>query len=153
MATGYGSHGIEFQIKNSASSPDYVKVAGVTGISGPGLSMETIDVTSFDSVEQWREHRPGLKDGGEISLDLIFDPVDVTQSASGALATAHGLLRALATSPAVVVECKLVFPDVATTEWTFNAYVTGFETSGGMADALTASATLKVTGKPIIGLA
>lgn len=45
----------------------------VADISGPEMSMETVDVTTHDSPEQFAEFVAGQADGGELSFDLMFD--------------------------------------------------------------------------------
>lgn len=118
-------------------------IAQVTNISGPGLTAETLDFTSHDSTAGWREFGQGLKDGGEITLDLNFDPAAAThKNASG------GLLYDFEAGTATTY--ALVFPDSATTVWSFSAIVTGFEPAAPMDGKLSASATLKVSGQPTL---
>ncbi len=118
-------------------------VAGVTNIGGPGLTLETIDVTNHSSASAWREFVGGLKDGGEISVDIVFDPVAAThKNASG------GLLYLLTTRASA--SFTITFPDAAPTTWTFAAFVTSFEVGAPVADGLTASVTLKITGAPTL---
>ncbi len=118
-------------------------VAGVTNIGGPGLTLETIDVTNHSSTSAWREFVGGLKDGGEIPVDIVFDPVAAThKNASG------GLLYLLTTRASA--SFTITFPDAAPTTWTFTAFVTSFEVGAPVADGLTASVTLKITGAPTL---
>ncbi len=118
-------------------------VAGVTNIGGPGLTLETIDVTNHSSASAWREFVGGLKDGGEISVDIVFDPAAAThKNASG------GLLYLLTTRASA--SFTITFPDAAPTTWTFAAFVTSFEVGAPVADGLTASVTLKITGAPTL---
>ena len=49
------------------------KVAEVVNISGPNIETEDIDITSMDSSSGFRDFIPGLIDGGEISVDLVYD--------------------------------------------------------------------------------
>ena len=118
-------------------------VAGVTNISGPGLTLETIDVTNHSSTSGWREHVGGLKDGGEVSLDIVYDPAEATHmNASG------GLLYEL--DQGTSESFSLTFSDTGATVWSFTAFVTSFEPSGAVADGLTAAVTLKITGVPTL---
>lgn len=118
-------------------------VAGVTNISGPGLTLETIDVTNHSSTSAWREFVGGLKDGGEISLDIVYDPAAAThKNASG------GLLYLL--DQRTSGSFSIVFPDSGNTTWSFTAFVTSFEPGAPVADGLTASVTLKITGAPTL---
>ena len=117
-----------------------VKYANVTNISGPGLSLDTEDVTSHDSTGGWEEVVGTILRSGEISMDLVYDPGDDTHRN-----TADGLLADLAARTAITL--KLIFSDTpATTEWDFDAFVTGFEPSAPVGGALTAVAKFKLTG-------
>jgi predicted secreted protein len=117
--------------------------ANVTNISGPGLSLDTEDVTSHDSTGAWEELVATILRSGEVTIDIVYDPANAThKNASG------GLLALLAARAAA--EYTLVFPDAATTTWTFNAFVTGFEPSAPVDGALTASVTFKLTGQPTL---
>ena len=118
-----------------------VKIAEVLDISGPSLGMDTIEVTSHDSVDGWKEYIAGLLDAGEVSFEINYVPTATThKNASG------GLLYLLTTR--AKQSFTLVFPDA--TSWTFDAFVTAFEPSAPVQDKLGASITLKITGKPTI---
>jgi len=118
-------------------------IAQVTNISGPGLSLDTQDVTSHDSTGAWEEVVPTILRSGEIKLDLVYDPNAATHKyAAGGLLSDMVLRTATAYS--------LVFPSTAPVTFTFNAFVTGFEPSAPHDGALTASATLKITGQPVL---
>jgi len=117
--------------------------AQVTNISGPGLSLDTEDVTSHDSTGGWEEVVGTILRSGEITLDLEFDPANATHKYA-----AGGLTYDLVQKTAI--EFTLVFPDAATTTWTFNALVVGFEPAGPVGGALTATAKFKLTGQPTL---
>jgi len=119
------------------------EIAEVTNVGGPKLARDTIEATHHKSEDMWREFIKGLKDGGEVSLDLNFMPFNSTHNAS------TGILSDFA-DDTTIPTWTLVFPDSAQTTWTFDAIVTGFEPSEPFDDKLTASVTLKVTGKPTL---
>src|ERR1700754_2400702 len=56
----------------------FATIANVTNISGPDRKRETIDVTAHDSPDGWMEFIGGLKDGGEVQLDINYDPGETT---------------------------------------------------------------------------
>lgn len=120
-----------------------VTIAQVSNISGPGLSLDTEDVTTHDSTGGWEEVVATILRSGEVKLDLVYDPAAAThKNASG------GLLYDLAQRASTTF--SIVFPDAANTTWSFTAYVTGFEPSAPVDGALTASVTLKLTGQPTL---
>ena len=115
-------------------------VANVSNISGPGLSLDTSDVTTHDSPGAFEEVVGTVVRTGEVSIDLVFDPTANTHSATS------GLAKFLTNK--TLVAFSITFPGNVT--WSFAAYVTGFETSAPHNDALTASAKLKITGAPTL---
>ena len=121
-------------------------VANVMNISGPGLSLDTEDVTTHDSTAAWEEVVGTILRSGEISLDLVYDPNNTTQSYSSA--GDDGLLYAMTIRTATA--WTLTFPSTPAVSWVFNAFVTGFEPSAPHDGALTATAKLKLTGQPTL---
>jgi len=116
-----------------------VEIANVKDISGPELTQDIEDVTSHDSTGAWREKIGTLLDGGEITLELVFDPNTATHKyASG------GLLYDFVSRAKNAY--SLVLPSTPAVTWTFNALVTKFSPKHPVDGALTASATLTITG-------
>ena len=65
--------GTKFERWDDSSSPgQWVEQAEVFSITGPGMSRETIDVTSFSSTGGYREKIAGLRDAGSISFTMNF---------------------------------------------------------------------------------
>lgn len=116
-------------------------VVGVTNISGPGMSLDTEDVTSHDSTGGWEEVVATILRSGEVKLDIVYDPAAVTHknAAGGILADLVG--RASTTY-------SITFPGPVV--WSFTAFCTGFEPSAAVDGALTASVTYKLTGQPTL---
>ena len=129
-------HNSTFQRSGDGTSGGvFEAVAEVTSITPPSLARETVDVTDFASAERWREFIGALKDGGEVTLEVNFDPdsSDTTNWLADLNADTAGYY-------------KIVFPDA--TEWGFAALMTGFEAGVPLEDKMTASVTYKLTGKP-----
>lgn len=120
-----------------------VEIAQVQNISGPGLSLDTEDVTSHDSASGWEELVGTILRSGEISLDLVYDPAAAThKNASG------GLLYDMISRTATTF--TLTFPSSPAVSWSFSAFVTGFEPSAPHDGALTAAVKMKITGAPTL---
>jgi len=118
-------------------------IVQVQSIGGPALSLDTEDVTTHDSTGGWEEVVPTILRTGEISLDIVYDPAAATHSA-----TAGGLIADMVARTAQTY--TLVFPDAASTSWSFSAFVTGFEPTMPHDGALTATVTMKPTGQPTL---
>lgn len=114
-------------------------IAQIRDISGPNLSADTIEVTHRDG-DGWKEFIAGLRDGGEVTFDLVFDPALTTHSPSAA----GGLITLL--SAGTKEDFTVEFADSAPTVADFAAIVTGFQPKMPLNDAQTADVTLKVSG-------
>lgn len=139
MSERIKAFGTEFQRKTNTDT--FETIGGVTDIGGPALEADSIDVTAHDSEDGFREHLQGLKDAGELSLELRFDPADDKHK---------DLLQDYVDGDNH--SYKLVFPDSDTTSWEFEGHITGFEPSAAFEDDLTASVTIKLSGKPNLAL-
>lgn len=115
-------------------------VAQVANIGGPGLALDSEDVTTHDSTAAFEEVIGTVLRTGEITLDIIYDPNAATHAATS------GLLAKLKNK--TFAQYQLVFPGPYT--WTFNAWATGFEPGAPFDGALTATVTLKLTGVPTL---
>ena len=120
---------------------DTTAVAGLTEIGGLSLSADTLDTTTLDSADGYREFIGGFKDGGEVSLSGYFD--NTTGKGQAELYTAF--------ESGDVEEFAIEFPADLDAKWTFDGVVTGIETGASLEDLVSFSATIKVSGKPTLG--
>lgn len=103
--------------------------AEILDVSPPGASRESIQ-TSHMGTEDAHTFTPAdLVDWGEMVVEMAFAP--------------------LTTPPITAAKetITITFPDSGTSVWTFDGFMTGFEPSAPLEDRMTASATIKVTGK------
>ena len=143
MATSAtSSFGTFLKIGDGAVAEAFTTIAEVRDISGPSLALDTEEVTSHDSPGGWEEFVATILRSGEVSFDLNFLPTNATQSyAAGLIADMVAKTKR---------NFQLIFTNVGATTWAFAAYVTAFEPSAPVAGALTASASLKITGQPTL---
>jgi predicted secreted protein len=135
----YAAKGAVLKMSDMSATPVFTAIAQVIDITGPGLSADTLETTDHDSAG-WKTYVGSLKDGGEVTLSLHYDPAGGTHDA------ATGLVSVLGDE----VNYQLVFPNTGNTQWAFAAILTAFEPTAPHADKLTASATFKVTGAPTL---
>jgi predicted secreted protein len=131
--------GIDCVLKKTISAA-LVAIAQVRDIKGPGMTSKPIDVSTRDSPGKFMEFIAGMRDGGEVTFDLVFDP----DLASHSLSVAGGLGSAFTLGTVDVY--TITFSDVVPTVATFSALVIKYEPKAPYNDALTADVTLKVTG-------
>lgn len=134
--TKHSAFGI--QLKRGATT-----VAGVKSVSGPGLKVDTEDVTSHDSPGGWEEVVATILRSGEIKVEIEYDPAGATHKNE-----AGGLLYDL--SQRAGTAYSIVFPVDPVVTWSFTAFVIGFEPNAPVDGALTATVTLKITGAPTL---
>jgi predicted secreted protein len=135
--SGLDAFGIELQRGDGVTPTEvFTAIGKVTNVSGPEIERETYDVTAHDSVDGWREFIGGLKDAGEVSIEVNYDP------------RVHDDLIAdfEDTAPR---SYKLVFPG-GLGEWGLKLILTGFSQEAPVDDKLSAELTFKVSGKPSI---
>lgn len=118
-----------------------LEVGGLTDISAPSLSRDTVDTTDMGSADGFREFIAGLSDGGEVSIEFNFYPRSTSAS------NQHLLRQNLEAGPNQTAQAfSIRFP--ANEEVDFNGFVTGFEPAVPLEDKMTGSTTIKITGKP-----
>lgn len=109
-------------------------IARVTSLAGPTLEKQVIDVTDLESVNRAVEKILSLRDFGEVTAEINFDPDGAT----------HRLLTDSYLAD-TFESWSVEFPD-GTVWGPFQASVTGFEPGAEVGSQLTASLTLTLTG-------
>jgi len=127
-----------FKSGNGASPEVFTTLAEVTAITPPAMARDTVDATHNESPGAWREFIAGLKDGGEISLELNFIPGGPAALSITAEMDLDGSLAAK--------NRQILFPDGS--YFSFSGILTSFEPDTPLDDKMAASVTFKVSGKP-----
>jgi len=130
-----------------AGGTSYVAIGQVRDIDGPSISRDSIDVSSQDSTNGWREFLPGLADAGEWSFDVLFDPTS-TMHAGG---EGTGMLGDFNNDGCTLAAWQLTLKICGGTAiWTADGFLTGFTQHVAFEDALKADVTVKISGKPVL---
>ena len=112
----------------------YVKVADVTSIDGPSITVGTSETTDLEDTAA--TYIGTYMDGGELSGSMNYDP----QSAS------HQALTTMLVG-ADLQSWKMVFGDVSNSTFEFDGILTGFSVTGVESSShVTADYTIKVSG-------
>ena len=112
---------------------DWVNIAEVNSITGPGKSRDTIDVTTLDSTGGYREFIGGFRDGGTVTL-----PMNFTRSTYDLMNTDF--------ESDDLQNYEIFLPDTEGTSFEFEALVTELGLAIPADDKITADVTLKVSG-------
>ena len=115
-------------------------IAELTKLSGPKKTADTIDVTNFGSPDSYREFIRGFKDGGEVGIEGNFIPGDIDGQAGLDEDYEAGTVQ------------TFVMTFVNGTTWSFSAVVKDLGTDTPFDGKVGFSATLKVSGKPVLGV-
>lgn len=126
---GIDAFGTEWAMHDGSST--YVAVAEVTSIDVLDISVDSYDVSSHDSANQWREFVSGMKDAGELSMEINYDP-----ALHGTLFSAIGSER----------NHRITLSDSGAAVVSFAAFITKMSAQAPYDDKLSASVSLKVTG-------
>jgi len=113
---------------------DSYEVVDLLSISGPNVSVATIDTTaiSISDANPAKTYVKGIIDNGDLSVDIAWQP-DVT--AYNALAN-----KVIGE----VKEWEIVWSDASVTSG--SGILTGFTPTGSLDDKVTASLSIKITG-------
>jgi hypothetical protein len=80
---GIPAYGTLIQVLSDPGPPEvYTTIEGVGDITGPGNSMDEIDVTSHSTGVPIKQVIPGLIDLGELAFPCFWNPEDPTQKMS-----------------------------------------------------------------------
>lgn len=136
-----GTIGMALYMGDGASTESFDKVAGVTGLRElMGASANAIDTTTIEDL--YRTFMGGLIDPGSVGFDILYDPVD------GSHDSATGLLSKMEAA-GTTHNFALKFATLNPVQWfAFSGVVTNFAPNANLDDAMRASITIKVSGKP-----
>jgi len=119
---------------------NYHKILELSSISGPSQSMDTIDVTSHDSDDAFREYIGGILVGGEVAIEGNL----ITGDSNGQIAF-HTDLQAKTKR-----NCFIVLPMAVGASLSLAAFGKGFDASFPYEDKVGMSGSLQVSGKPTL---
>lgn len=134
MSDAIAGVGSQFKRESDESSGTFHAIAEINSITGPGMTRDTIDVTSLDSTGGYREFITGFRDGGEVTLEMNFTLDGYNQMKDDfEVDDTHNY--------------QIVLPDTGATTLEFAALVTSLPLSVPTDDKITISVILKVTGE------
>ena len=107
--------------------------AEIRSLDGFSISQDSVEKTNLASTGGWREFCPGLKDAGEVTIEVNFDPnTDVPHSIEDTLTITWPLFEG----------------DSVPASWACEAHLSSYEPSATLEDTLSASVTFKLSGEP-----
>ncbi|MFX4294104.1 phage tail tube protein [Streptomyces bohaiensis] len=146
MARGRNAKGTQFKRRGDGGGEapgEFVAIGRVADIQGPSRSREALETTAHDSPRMYREFVKGLKDAGEVSLTLRYDPADAN----------HALLDADFDDDSDDLRDYqiVILPDTPDEHtWTFQAIITDLSDGFPHDGIMERSATVKISGVPTL---
>lgn len=132
--------GFLLQKGDGAAPENFTTTTEVKDITGPGVKVDTTDVTNQSSPGGWEEVMPSIRRGGEVTFDCHFQPADATHNASTGLQA--DLINRTSRN------WRIIIPNNAI-KCTFTGFMTGLQWKMPVGGVMTASVTIKVTGQPV----
>lgn len=108
-------------------------IAMIRNIGGPTSSRETIDVTTLASTDGYREFIGGFRDGGDVSMSMIFD------------ATSYALMKTDFEDDDLQ-QYRIILSDTANTTLDFSGFVTELPLDIPPDDVISCDVTIKISG-------
>lgn len=110
-----------------------IAVAEVTGITGPNKSRGTIDVTSLDSTDGYKEFIGTFRDGGTVTVNMNFIRATYDDFNDDFESEAKQ-------------DYDIVMPDTSNTTFSFSGLVTDLGLAIPMEDKVSADVSIKISG-------
>lgn len=117
---------------------DATAVEEVLSIGVPTIKMNPVEATHMASDNTYAEFLAGIRDGGEISIDVNARPKATGQTIAITKLHSGATCAVVITLPASLGT------------WTATCYFTGYSSRLAAPDKMIATITLKVTGKPVL---
>lgn len=127
--------------RDSTGGGTFATIANVSDLSGPSRSREAIEVTAHDSPQQYREFVKGLKDGGEVTVTINYDPGAATHSALDADFEEDDLRN---------YQIVVLPGESDEHTWQFSALITSIGDEFPVDDRMEREVTFKISGRPTL---
>lgn len=119
------------------SGSAWQNIAEVNSITGPGMTRETIDVTSLDSTGGYREFIASFRDAGTVQLNMNFSRVT------------YDLMKDDFESDDLQLY-EIVLPDSENTSFEFNGFVTECPINIPTDDKISSDVVIKISGAVVV---
>jgi len=120
-----------------SSSSEWEAIAEISGVEGPNNTRETIDVTTLDSLDGYREFIGSFRDGGNVNLTMNFTRITYALFHTDFESDVHG-------------NYKVVLSDTVATTLEFEGLVTECPLAASVGNQVTSNVVIKITSKPLL---
>ncbi|GHH83866.1 phage tail tube protein [Streptomyces capitiformicae] len=127
--------------RDSNGAGVFVTIASVEDLSGPSRTRNMIDVSAHDSPDNYREFVKGMKDGGEVTATINYQPGETTHQALDADFEEDELRD---------YQLVLLPGDADEHTWDFTAGISDISDEFPLDDKMAREVTFKISGKPTL---
>lgn len=113
-------------------------IGQVMSINHSGMATNDVETTTLDSTNNYRTFTPGILDGGEVSIELVYDKV----------LASHVALHRYWSQRTTLTGLALHITGSSSDSDAFSGYVKSLDRVIPLDDKITATVTFKVTGTP-----
>jgi len=121
----------------NATTTEWSDMAEINSITGPGMTRDTIDVTSLDSTGGYREFIAGFRNAGTVALAMNFTRTTYDLMKTDFEDDDHQ-------------NYEIVLPDDEATTLEFEGLVTELPLTVPTDDKITADVTIQITGQVVV---
>lgn len=128
------TQGLKLQLGSVASPQTFTDLVHITGVTGLGSGTATeIDCTDFDSTA--KEFVRGLRDGGSVTVNILWSPDEATHVTLWDLNTA-GTTR----------QWRVLLSNTSASYYEFNAFISQLSLDFAIDSVVQGQMTLRVSG-------
>lgn len=139
ISKGNIGYGTTLSYSTNLVTPSYTALAELIDITPPKQKVKSVDFTTFSSPSDAQEFKPGLLDGGEVTLKVNYR--------SDSQAVVDTLVQ---TMVAWKTQLPITASEVTTGgSWTFTGFLTDIGGAVPVDDRITSDFTIKVSGVPV----
>jgi hypothetical protein len=137
------SFGVKLQFGNGATPEIFTTIGQLADINGPSMSRDAIDVTTHDAPDKYSKFIPGIRDGGEVTYAVNFDP------ALGTHDEVTGFIGQF--NDELVHHYRILYPQSDLEGWSISGFITKLDFKTPIKEQNSGDITIKVSGKPTWG--
>jgi hypothetical protein len=142
---GQIGHGTTVSFEKSSFS------ATLRSLTGPSISITPVDASHMGSTYRTMQFVPGMMDPGEVTMELIFDPDELSSSghepfSEKYMTSGWDIDAASEEVEALTITWPVPAGDSSGATWVADGFISGFEPTAPIDDLMTATVTFKISG-------
>jgi hypothetical protein len=135
--------GMKLQFGNGATPEVFTDVGNLTDVGDLTLSRENKEVTAHTATGKFKQKHPGLREAGDITFKVNFDPsLGTHDEVTGFMAQFND---------DDIHNYRILYPQSTTEGWAFAGFITKIAIKSPLDGTLEGEITITPTGKPVYG--